>query len=128
MSRKSPALCRDPPRCLQFNSEYELYEHAHADVEAFCEFLRYVTADLTFAGQNRRQVALRNDVFEVRLLEVVLLHQKAQRLARLTGLDREVFIIVVSDQVADQIERTPGRAETLRAARAVLVALGMDPG
>ncbi len=31
-------------------------------------------------------------------------------------------------QVADQIERTPGRAETLRAARAVLVALGMDPG
>lgn len=31
-------------------------------------------------------------------------------------------------QVADQIERTPGRAESLRAARAVLVALGMDPG
>ncbi len=30
--------------------------------------------------------------------------------------------------VADQIERTPGRAESLRAARAVLVALGMDPG
>lgn len=30
--------------------------------------------------------------------------------------------------VADQIERTPGRAENLRAARAVLVALGMDPG
>jgi chromosomal replication initiation ATPase DnaA len=31
-------------------------------------------------------------------------------------------------QVADQIERTPGRAESLRAARAVLLALGMDPG
>jgi chromosomal replication initiation ATPase DnaA len=31
-------------------------------------------------------------------------------------------------RVADQIERTPGRAESLRAARAVLVALGMDPG
>lgn len=31
-------------------------------------------------------------------------------------------------QVADQIERTPGRAETLRAARAALMALGMDPG
>jgi chromosomal replication initiation ATPase DnaA len=30
--------------------------------------------------------------------------------------------------VADQIERTPGRAESPRAARAVLVALGMDPG
>lgn len=30
--------------------------------------------------------------------------------------------------VADQIERTPGRAESLRAARAVLNALGMDPG
>lgn len=31
-------------------------------------------------------------------------------------------------RVADQIERTPGRAESLRAARAVLTALGMDPG
>jgi chromosomal replication initiation ATPase DnaA len=31
-------------------------------------------------------------------------------------------------QVADQIERTPGRAESLRSARAVLVGLGMDPG
>jgi len=31
-------------------------------------------------------------------------------------------------RVADQIERTPGRAEGLRSARAVLVALGMDPG
>jgi chromosomal replication initiation ATPase DnaA len=30
--------------------------------------------------------------------------------------------------VADQIERTPGRAESLRASRAVLLALGMDPG
>jgi chromosomal replication initiation ATPase DnaA len=31
-------------------------------------------------------------------------------------------------RVADQIERTPRRAEGLRSARAVLVALGMDPG
>ena len=31
-------------------------------------------------------------------------------------------------RVADQIARTPGRAEGLRSARAVLVALGMDPG
>jgi hypothetical protein len=31
-------------------------------------------------------------------------------------------------RVADQVERTPGRAEGLRSARAVLVALGMDPG
>ncbi len=31
-------------------------------------------------------------------------------------------------RVADQIERTAGRAEGLRSARAVLVALGMDPG
>ena len=31
-------------------------------------------------------------------------------------------------QVADQIERTPGRADGLRSARAVLTALGMDPG
>ncbi len=31
-------------------------------------------------------------------------------------------------QVADQIERTPGRAESLRSARAVLTDLGMDPG
>lgn len=31
-------------------------------------------------------------------------------------------------QVADQIERTPGRAESLRSARAVLTGLGMDPG
>lgn len=31
-------------------------------------------------------------------------------------------------RVADQIERTRGRAESLRAARAVLIALGMDPG
>lgn len=31
-------------------------------------------------------------------------------------------------QVADQIERTPGRAESLRSARAVLAGLGMDPG
>jgi chromosomal replication initiation ATPase DnaA len=30
--------------------------------------------------------------------------------------------------VADQIERTKGRAETLHSARQVLVALGMDPG
>jgi chromosomal replication initiation ATPase DnaA len=30
--------------------------------------------------------------------------------------------------VADQIERTKGRAETIPSARAVLVALGMDPG
>jgi hypothetical protein len=30
--------------------------------------------------------------------------------------------------VADQIERTPGRAESLRAARSVLTALGWDPG
>ncbi|MFT3724979.1 MAG: DNA replication ATPase [Hyphomonadaceae bacterium] len=30
--------------------------------------------------------------------------------------------------VADQIERTPGRAESLRAARAVLTELGMEPG
>lgn len=30
--------------------------------------------------------------------------------------------------VADQIERTPGRAESLRSARAALIALGMDPG
>lgn len=31
-------------------------------------------------------------------------------------------------RVADQIARTPGRAEGLRSARAVLLALGMDPG
>lgn len=31
-------------------------------------------------------------------------------------------------RVADQLARTPGRAEGLRSARAVLVALGMDPG
>jgi chromosomal replication initiation ATPase DnaA len=31
-------------------------------------------------------------------------------------------------RVADQIERTPGRAESLRSARAVLTGLGMDPG
>jgi chromosomal replication initiation ATPase DnaA len=31
-------------------------------------------------------------------------------------------------RVADEIARTPGRAEGLRSARAVLVALGMDPG
>lgn len=31
-------------------------------------------------------------------------------------------------RVADQIERTPRRAESVRSARAVLVALGMDPG
>jgi chromosomal replication initiation ATPase DnaA len=31
-------------------------------------------------------------------------------------------------QVADQIERTPGRAESLRSARAVLTGLGMEPG
>ncbi len=31
-------------------------------------------------------------------------------------------------RVADQIERTPRRAEGLRSARAVLIALGMDPG
>ncbi len=31
-------------------------------------------------------------------------------------------------RVADQIERTPGRAESLRSARAVLLGLGMDPG
>lgn len=31
-------------------------------------------------------------------------------------------------QVADQIERTPGRAESLRSARSVLLGLGMDPG
>ncbi|MDP3492458.1 MAG: DNA replication ATPase [Hyphomonadaceae bacterium] len=31
-------------------------------------------------------------------------------------------------KVADQIERTPGRAEGLRSARAVLIGLGMDPG
>jgi hypothetical protein len=31
-------------------------------------------------------------------------------------------------RVADQVPRTPGRAEGLRSARAVLVALGMDPG
>lgn len=30
--------------------------------------------------------------------------------------------------VADQVERTAGRAENLRSARAVLLALGMDPG
>jgi hypothetical protein len=30
--------------------------------------------------------------------------------------------------VADQIERTRGRAETKPSARAVLTALGMDPG
>jgi hypothetical protein len=30
--------------------------------------------------------------------------------------------------VADQIERTPGRAESLRSARTVLTGLGMDPG
>jgi chromosomal replication initiation ATPase DnaA len=32
------------------------------------------------------------------------------------------------DRVADQIARTPGRAEGLRSARAALLALGMDPG
>lgn len=31
-------------------------------------------------------------------------------------------------RVADEIARTPGRAEGLRSARAVLLALGMDPG
>lgn len=31
-------------------------------------------------------------------------------------------------RVADEIARTPGRAEGLRSARAVLIALGMDPG
>lgn len=31
-------------------------------------------------------------------------------------------------RVADQVAHTPGRAEGLRSARAVLVALGMDPG
>jgi chromosomal replication initiation ATPase DnaA len=31
-------------------------------------------------------------------------------------------------RVADQVERTPGRASSLRSARAVLVALGVDPG
>ena len=31
-------------------------------------------------------------------------------------------------QVADEIARTPGRAEGLRSARAALIALGMDPG
>ena len=31
-------------------------------------------------------------------------------------------------RVADQLARTPGRAEGLRSARAVLVALGLDPG
>jgi chromosomal replication initiation ATPase DnaA len=31
-------------------------------------------------------------------------------------------------RVADEIARTPGRAEGLRSARAALVALGMDPG
>jgi hypothetical protein len=31
-------------------------------------------------------------------------------------------------RVADQIARTPGRAEGLRSARAVLLALEMDPG
>lgn len=31
-------------------------------------------------------------------------------------------------RVADQIARTPGRAESLRSARAVLIGLGMEPG
>ncbi len=70
--------------------------------------------DETLALRLREECALRHLILPDE--SVVYLANRMERSWAAIGL------------VADQIERTPGRAESLRAARAVLTALGMDPG
>lgn len=70
--------------------------------------------DETLALRLREECALRHLILPDE--SVVYLANRMERSWAAIGL------------VADQIERTPGRAESLRAARAVLTALGLDPG
>jgi len=70
--------------------------------------------DETLAFRLREECALRHLILPDE--SVVYLARRVERSWAAVG------------QVADQIERTPGRAESLRSARAVLTGLGMDPG
>lgn len=70
--------------------------------------------DATLAARLREECALRH--LNIPEESVNYLAQRMERSWEAVG------------RVADQIARTPGRAEGLRSARAVLVALGMDPG
>lgn len=70
--------------------------------------------DATLAARLREECALRH--LNIPEESVKYLSQRMERSWEAVG------------RVADQIARTPGRAESLRSARAVLVALGMDPG
>lgn len=70
--------------------------------------------DETLAFRLREECALRHLILPDE--SVLYLAQRMERSWAAVG------------QVADQIERTPGRAESLRSARAVLAGLGMDPG
>lgn len=70
--------------------------------------------DATLAARLREECALRH---------LILPEESVNYLAQRMEPSWEAV-----GRVADQIARTPGRAEGLRSARAVLVALGMDPG
>jgi len=70
--------------------------------------------DETLAFRLREECALRHLILPDE--SVVYLARRVERSWAAVG------------RVADQIERTPGRAESLRSARAVLTGLGMDPG
>jgi chromosomal replication initiation ATPase DnaA len=70
--------------------------------------------DQTLAARLREECALRH---------LILPEESVSYLARRMEPSWEAV-----GRVADQVARTPGRAEGLRSARAVLVALGMDPG